>query len=103
MCGIFGIIGKNYKKIENLFLEDLKHRGPDDDGTYLDNDKLLLLGHTRLSIIDISENGHQPMIDDTNNYVIVFNGEIYNFHEIKSELIKYGIKFRTNSDTEVVL
>jgi asparagine synthase (glutamine-hydrolysing) len=103
MCGIYGYIGKDYKKIGIVFPEYLRHRGPDDSGVYYDESKKLVLGHTRLSIIDLSNNARQPMLDESKNYVIVFNGEIYNYYDIKKELKKLGYTFKTKSDTEVVL
>ncbi len=105
MCGILGEISlsnnlsdtKNFKKALNLQY----HRGPDDIGIY--KDKLAILGHRRLSIIDINPRSKQPMISKCGNYVIVFNGEIYNYQEIKTTLIKKGYSFFTLSDTEVLL
>ena len=79
----------------------LEHRGPDSGSFKLfDN---VGLGHRRLSIIDLTINGNQPMICDIDRYTIVFNGEIYNFKEIKESLNSEGVIFNTNSDTEVVL
>lgn len=103
MCSIYGALGKNYKIIEQSFSKELDHRGPDDAGIYYDDSKNLSLGHTRLSIIDLSNHAHQPMCDSDDKYVLVFNGEIYNYQEIKKELISLGRDFNTSSDTEVVL
>ncbi len=103
MCSIYGSIGKNYKNIEEAFSKELRHRGPDDRGIFYEHDKKLSLGHTRLSIIDLSNHAHQPMSSEDSNYILVFNGEIYNYQDIKKELIKSGHEFYTNSDTEVVL
>ncbi|NCO14395.1 MAG: asparagine synthase (glutamine-hydrolyzing) [Thiomicrospira sp.] len=103
MCSIYGSIGKNYKNIEQPFPKELFHRGPDDDGIYYDDRRNLSLGHTRLSIIDLSNQAHQPMSDSNENFVLVFNGEIYNYLELKIQLQKLGHFFKTNSDTEVVL
>lgn len=104
MCGILGITGKNIKKYtdENLnsALNSLSKRGPDDRG--IEKFKNCILGQTRLSIIDLSS-GHQPMKDDKHNLAITFNGEIYNYKEIKEELKEKGHIFSTNSDTEVIL
>jgi len=104
MCGISGILsfdGK-YNKEDILKMNKiLSHRGPDDEGTYFDD--FIGLGHRRLSIIDLSKAGHQPMPDDSKRYWIVFNGEVYNYLEIREELIKDGFKFHSNTDTEVVL
>ena len=103
MCSIFGCIGENYKKVAPIFSQELSHRGPDGKGVYFDETKKLVLGHTRLSIIDLSNSANQPMSDTDNNLQISFNGEIYNYQEIKNQLIPLGYRFRTNSDTEVVL
>lgn len=99
MCAILGYMGNNIsnEKFKNM-LDIMSCRGYDNTGYYFDND--IMLGHKRLAIIDIN-NGNQPIIDD--NYIIVYNGEIYNTKEIKNDLINKEIKFRTNSDTEVIL
>ncbi len=106
MCGIIGLHLKNKIK-PNIYINainSLKHRGPDDQGLWFDNQgKNLCLGQSRLSIIDLSEKSNQPMKDINEDYIIVFNGEVYNFKEIKSHLIKMGQTFRTKSDTEVLL
>jgi asparagine synthase (glutamine-hydrolysing) len=81
----------------------MKHGGPDDEGIFSDPEHHLVLGHRRLSLIDLSDNGHQPMKYDNDRYVISFNGEIYNFHALKNELKLLGMKFHTQSDTEVIL
>lgn len=103
MCGIAGIVSKNDNIDYNIkkIVKMLSHRGPDYTDTFLHNN--LALGHTRLSIIDLNERSHQPFHDDSGNFTIVFNGEIYNYKELKKELIKSGIVFRTESDTEVIL
>lgn len=103
MCGIYGAISIDYKKISQKFANDLHHRGPDDKGIFFDHSNNLVLGHNRLSIIDLSNKAHQPMIDESENYIIVFNGEVYNFRDLRQELIALGQHFMTNSDTEVVL
>lgn len=141
MCGIAGIVSyhTDFKVKESIIpmLNEIKHRGPDDEGcvfiadsksissfgadtptevknsslpyspkvsikNYLDNPNIVL-GHRRLSILDLSEHAHQPMCNETENYWIVFNGEIYNYKTIRSELIELGHHFSSNSDTEVVL
>jgi len=79
----------------------LEHRGPDDQGTYLDGN--ISLGHTRLSIIDLTKKGHQPMFNDDRTLLIVYNGEIYNYKELRIELKKKGYSFFSESDTEVLL
>jgi len=106
MCGIVGLIDYNKKsnsEILNQMNETLYHRGPDDSGySFIERDKYQIgLAHRRLSILDLSKKGHQPMKFDS--LEIVYNGEIYNFKEIKEELEKCGYKFNSNSDTEVIL
>jgi asparagine synthase (glutamine-hydrolysing) len=100
MCGIIGFIDKNKDLItlKNM-LEIQSYRGPDDSGVYFDEKSGVHFGHNRLSIQDISSHGHQPFISDCNNYVIVFNGEVYNFKTIRRELEILGYKFISNSDT----
>ncbi|WP_293870270.1 asparagine synthase (glutamine-hydrolyzing) [Flavobacterium sp.] len=101
MCGIAGIIG--HKANENFILKMLetqKHRGPDYTNFWVENK--VVLGHNRLSIIDLSSNANQPFTSECGNYVIVFNGEIYNYIELKRQL-KSKFNFRTHSDTEVLL
>lgn len=82
-------------------LDSLKKRGPDQRGTYIEN--FLALGHSRLSILDLSMQGRQPMKDPTENFIIVFNGEIFNFRELKSDLESKGYTFKSGTDTEVLL
>ena len=102
MCGIAGIIGTdNYQSQINKMLESQAHRGPDFTGTYFDNG-FATLGHNRLSIIDLSSNANQPFKDITQRYTIVFNGEIYNYIELR-DCLKNEYDFRTSSDTEVLL
>jgi asparagine synthase (glutamine-hydrolysing) len=103
MCGILGqILSQPTDKTDFLAsLSQLNHRGPDDSGVYFDDN--IALGQTRLSIVDLSEKGHQPMISECGNYVIVYNGEIYNFKEIKQDLISKKYKFNSLTDTEVIL
>lgn len=102
MCGISGIIGPAAKEHSiTAMVAAQRHRGPDDDGIYLEASDNLALGHNRLSIIDLSRAGHQPMLSDDGNLVIVFNGEIYNYRELRSELPKRS--YRGLSDTEVLL
>lgn len=101
MCGIAGILGTNPKNGSTiqLMLEAQKHRGPDAMHSW--NGGKVVLGHNRLSILDLSEAANQPMTSHCGNYVIVFNGEIYNYVELKKELASYS--FSTTSDTEVLL
>ena len=102
MCGIFG--GTNLSnQTKDSIISLMHHRGPDGSGSYFDKNHQVFLAHTRLSIIDISANGSQPMTDITGNFVITFNGEIYNFKELKKELECIGYQFISDSDTEVVL
>jgi len=101
MCGISGIVfqaNKNYKEHISRMVGTLKHRGPDDDGLLVFEN--CILGHSRLSIVDLST-GNQPMLSVNNDCAITFNGEIYGYHAIKKDLQDY--RFRTNSDTEVIL
>lgn len=104
MCGIVGFIDKN-KNIDilNDMLQIQSYRGPDDSGVYFHDKSGIHFGHNRLSIQDLSSHGHQPFVSDCENYVIVFNGEVYNFKNIKIELEKLGYEFISNSDTEVIL
>jgi len=102
MCGICGYISDkniNIKAMNNL----LSHRGPDNQTVFADKDKSVGLGHTRLSILDLSDESHQPMRSQSQRYIIVYNGEIYNFLDLKNELIKLGVVFEKQSDTEVIL
>ena len=103
MCGINGIISNKRinKSLFYKYITNLRHRGPDDLGIHIDNN--IALGHTRLSILDLSEKGHQPMVSDCGDFVIVYNGEVYNFDGIKKNLEKKGYKFQSNTDTEVIL
>lgn len=102
MCGILGISGGDSDLVikANHFLE---HRGPDDQGVFVDKLPKIGLGHTRLSILDTSSHGHQPMLSNNGKVVLVFNGEIYNFRELRNNLKTNGFKFHGQSDTEVLL
>ena len=102
MCGICGIIGEldNSRKVLKNMMDKIAHRGPDDEGMYVD--KHAAIGHRRLSIIDLSH-GAQPMYNETGDIAIVFNGEIYNHLEIRKELIKKGHQFSNDSDTECLI
>ena len=101
MCGIAGYFGKGNKEIINRMARTLRYRGPDDFGVFAD--ELAGLGHTRLSIIDLSARAHQPMSNSSRTVWIAFNGEIYNFKELRKKLIKEGYKFKSASDTEVII
>ena len=101
MCGIFGVASNKLQEFPiKAFTDVLSHRGPDASGYY--SDENVSLGHRRLSIIDL-EGGHQPLFNTDESVGIVFNGEIYNFLELKDILIKKGCSFSTKSDTEVIL
>jgi asparagine synthase (glutamine-hydrolysing) len=100
MCGIAGIYGVSDKPLVKRMCDKILHRGPDEDGYYVD-DKVSL-GMRRLSIIDLNT-GSQPIFNEDGSIVVVFNGEIYNFKELREELEQKGHKFRTNSDTEVIV
>ena len=103
MCGIVGIYSK--EGIDKWQVEKatkvLEHRGPDNCGFFFDS--LIALGHKRLSIIDLSERGKQPMTNEKEDMWIVYNGEIYNFQELRKELEMKGHKFKSDTDSEVVL
>lgn len=103
MCGIFGIVGKQPLDFPDLMKKmgaRLAHRGPDDEGFY--SDSQVMLGNRRLSIIDVAH-GKQPMFSDDLSIIVVQNGEIYNYVELRQELKNRGVCFRTDSDTEVIL
>lgn len=108
MCGIAGVIspGMGCPSLMDQMLAKLTHRGPDGlgiwSGAEFAEDRLML-AHRRLSILDLSEAGAQPMADSTGRYVLTYNGEIYNYLEVRAELVKLGSTFRSNSDTEVIL
>ena len=102
MCGITGTIPATEKAFFQRSLDTLYHRGPDNYGIESIGNEITL-GHRRLSIVDLSSQGHQPMYSKSNRYCITFNGEIYNFLEIKERLTKKGHIFKSNSDTEVLL
>jgi len=105
MCAIVGIVNLKGKKINKNALIDmtdsLSHRGPDGKGVYVD--KFLGLGHRRLAIIDLSDKASQPMQTENKDFVLVYNGEIYNFINLRKKLEKDGVRFFSNSDTEVLL
>jgi asparagine synthase (glutamine-hydrolysing) len=106
MCGIAGIISVNKEEVSHPQLKAMTdiidYRGPDDQGHWISENAHAGLGHRRLSVIDLSENGRQPM-HYLNRYSIVFNGEIYNYIELKQTLIQKGYSFQTESDTEVLM
>ena len=104
MCGISGIINKNISKVDRKEIQKINdliaHRGPDSEGFYFE--KNFAFGHRRLSILDLSIDGHQPM-HYLDKYTITYNGEVYNYLEIKDELLKNGYIFKSHTDTEVIL
>ena len=105
MCGIVGVISLSGIPVEEdtilAMRAQLVHRGPDDQGIYLAPG--MGFGHTRLSILDLSPQGHQPMTTENGEFSLVYNGEIYNFKELRRELEGLGIRFHSQTDTEVVL
>lgn len=106
MCGIAGLFGHSDFESPQMAQElsgGLAARGPDDAGNFKDPASKTLLVHRRLSILDLTHSAHQPMTDDTGKFTIVYNGEVYNFAEIKTELESLGVCFKSHSDTEVIL
>src|SRR6056297_3034019 len=101
MCGIAGYFNLNGEPASPVTLKDMTdkiaHRGPDGEGFFVDS--YIALGHRRLAIIDLSPLGHQPMISNDKNYVISYNGEVYNFRELRMELESLGHYFHSKSDT----
>ena len=103
MCGIAGTFGIQDTLLLERMLGKLAHRGPDDTGAYSDSENAVALGHRRLAILDLSPRGHQPMSDAHERIWVTFNGEIYNYKELRSELEQRGFSFRSDSDTEVLI
>ena len=108
MCGIAGFWGSGFSvdeaaEVLRRMTDAIRHRGPDDAGQWLDAEAGIALGHRRLSILDLSPEGHQPMVSASGSYVIVFNGEIYNWQDLRREEEAHGSAFRGHSDTEVML
>jgi asparagine synthase (glutamine-hydrolysing) len=104
MCGISGIISEKQtvdSAVLNGMLEAVSHRGPDAKGTWMNNTRTVALGHCRLSVIDLSEAANQPLLYQ-DRFTVVHNGEIYNFEELRSRLLKEGFRFLTHSDTEII-
>ncbi|MBQ8297961.1 MAG: asparagine synthase (glutamine-hydrolyzing) [Ruminococcus sp.] len=103
MCGIVGFTNKinDSNRVIGEMMDRIKHRGPDAEGKYVDED--IALGHRRLSIIDVSSQGDQPLFNEDGTVVLVFNGEIYNFQGIRERLIEAGHRFRTKTDSEVLI
>ncbi|HJU65712.1 MAG TPA: hypothetical protein VJ596_08550, partial [Gemmatimonadaceae bacterium] len=108
MCGITGILtrGRDADDLACLvtrMASAIIHRGPDDSGSWVDAEHGVALGFRRLSIIDLSELGHQPMRSASGRFTIIFNGEVFNHLELRHELERMGCTFRGHSDTEVLL
>lgn len=106
MCGIAGIVGQRGAELHSAvrsMVEAIRYRGPDDSGVWSDDASGLALGHARLSILDLSPEGHQPMVSASGRYIVTYNGEVYNFAELSKELEGEGARFRGHSDTEVML
>jgi len=106
MCGIAGVLGGeelDLRPVVTSMIESIRYRGPDDSGQWIDQEAGIALGHARLSILDLSPEGHQPMTSASGRYVLSFNGEIYNFSELRSQLEATRATFRGHSDTEVML
>ncbi len=106
MCGIIGVLSNKSVVNKNFVysgIDLLKHRGPDSKGNWSSDCGRVILGHTRLSVIDLSEDASQPMKIDSDKIIITFNGEIYNFQELRQLLFREGYNFKTKSDTEVLL
>jgi asparagine synthase (glutamine-hydrolysing) len=105
VCGVVGKVNFNNSVVKeselSKMMQKIKHRGPDDEGQFIENH--IGLGFVRLSIIDLSDAGHQPMFSDDNRLVLIFNGEVFNYIELREELKAKGYKFKSSSDTEVVL
>jgi asparagine synthase (glutamine-hydrolysing) len=107
MCGIAGILNFNQQPVTRdeikRMTDVISHRGPDGEGHWINSSKTISLGHRRLSIIDLTHNGQQPMHYADGRYAITFNGEIYNYIELKNDLLKNGYSFKSDSDTEVLM
>lgn len=103
MCGIVGFTNNidDSNRVIGEMMDKIRHRGPDAEGKYVDAD--IALGHRRLSIIDVSSSGDQPIFNEDSSMIIVFNGEIYNYREIREKLVEAGHVFKTNTDTEVLI
>jgi len=105
MCGFVGVVALNGAEIDSPLIRQMsitiRHRGPDDEGTYIS--RTVGFGFRRLSILDLSPTGHQPMSSQDGQTVVVFNGEIYNYIELRKELQSLGHEFKSSGDTEVLL
>ena len=103
MCGINGYFGFSDSQLIGRMNNEISHRGPDGSGIYVDAENAISLGHTRLSIIDLSTNSSQPIHSQCNNYILIFNGEIYNYLELREKLIEKNYNFSSAGDGEVLL
>src|SRR5262245_4039398 len=108
MCGIAGIVSLDPESLIAAMLASVEHRGRDDSGTWVSpgidsSQRRVCLGHRRLAIIDTSPGGHEPMFSHDGRYALTFNGEIYNYRELREQLRSLGHEFRTDSDAEVLL
>src|SRR5438067_11490903 len=110
MCGITGFLATRHSLVSDAMRETvtrmtdcLTHRGPDDSGIWIEASAGVALGHRRLSILDLSAAGHQPMVSASGRFVLTFNGEIYNFPDLREQLEQLGHRFRGHSDTEGTL
>ena len=105
MCGIAGILNLSGQIIETQTLLEMRdtliHRGPDDAGIWIEGN--VGFAHRRLSILDLSAAGHQPFLSENGRYVITYNGEVFNFKELRKDLEQKGFQFKTQTDTEVIL
>src|SRR6185437_12203804 len=110
MCGIAGVLDRRAQSAAETLraqavamADSLAHRGPDGEGVWLDPQAGIALAHRRLAIIDLSPAGRQPMVSANGRYVVSYNGEIFNYRELRAELIAAGARFTSDSDTEVML
>src|SRR6266567_4883652 len=108
MCGIAGLITQTPEARIDAMLKSIEHRGRDDEGMWTSSaiskeGQIVCFGHRRLSIIDTSSAGHQPMLSHDGRYVLILNGEIYNYRELREQLASKGHQFRTQTDTEVLI
>src|SRR5437667_1968882 len=103
MCGIAGLYGRDASVRATWMIRQIAHRGPDDEGVWKSAHHPISLGNRRLKIIDLSSAGHQPMLSDDGRFVLTFNGEIYNYLELRDVLAARGRRCRSKSDTEVLL
>src|ERR1700691_6058193 len=110
MCGIVGLFDPQRRSSSDLLgrqaaemAATLTHRGPDDEGTWVDPDGRVVFGHRQLAVVDLSPEGHQPMLSADGRWVLSYNGEIYNFGALRRRLGSEGLQLRGGSDTEVLL